>query len=618
MAGAPVMLHAQVTYPTTPPPNTPPNTTPIVPNTPVTVPGNNVPTITPPIMPGQVQPPQNGQYPNGQYNNGQYNNGQYPNNQNNQYNNYNNGQHPNGQYNNTPGSSKFPNALPPAPVGGSGATGGKQRPAYQRNNMPVVRTDQRLPSEIMADKKWTWKRKFFQNMETRYNYYYHAKLKLNTAVRGIGLQWQDDYNHLLPFYPYNVKNPGINNTDLDSVIIKASTGIQLHDPRGKWIPDSYLLIGQAYYYLADYPNADATFRFINTRYAPKSKTQYKAIVGSNENNRNGTAITVATKEKAKGLGRLFQHKSVRNDAFIWRARTLLEQENYDEVRSLVNVLNNDPNFPKRLQAGLAEVQAYSLYSQEKYAEAITPLQKAAETKGDKYAKARMRFILGQLYQRFHKRDSALAEYRHVVALKPDPIMDFQARLAIAGMNAGEEGGSLEQSMAILQSMLKKDRFTPYQDIIYYNMALLQAEYKHQPEAIALLQKSLHTGSENMFQRTMSFKALADIYYNGKDYAQARKYYDSTATFMTPDFADAKLVNTRKNTLDEVVKKTTLIRQEDSLQRIASMSEPDRAKYLQVLTTQLKQQAAQQEMAANAPGNTYTYNPNLPGQQLISG
>ncbi|SCC28847.1 Tetratricopeptide (TPR) repeat [Chitinophaga costaii] len=580
-AGASV-LHAQVTYPTTP------TTTPIVPKTPVTVPSNDVPVITAPTLPGQVQQ-QNTQ----------------------------NSQNQNGQYNNTPANSKFPNALPQAPTG-SGATSGKQRPAYQRNNMPVIRTNQRLPSEIMADKKWTWNRKFFQNMETRYNYYFHAKQKMNAAVRGIGLQWQDDYNHLLPFYPYNVKNLGINNTDLDSVIIKASTGIQLHDPRGKWIPDAYLLIGEAYYYLADYPNADATFRFINTKYAPKSKSQYKAIVGSNENNRNGTAITVATKEKTKGFFRFFQHKAVRNDAFLWRARTLLEQENYDEVRSLINVLINDPNYPKRLQPGLAEVQAYSLYRQEKYAEAIAPLRKAADTKGDKYAKARMRFILGQLYQRFHKRDSALAEYHHVVALKPDPIMDFQARLAIAGMNAGASGGSLEQSMAILQNMLKKDRFTIYHDIIYYNMALLQAEYKHPPEAIALLQKSLRAGSDNMFQRTMTYKALADIYYNGKDYTQARKYYDSTATFMTPDFAEAKLVNTRKNVLDDVVKKKAIIRQEDSLQRIAAMSEPDRVKYLQVLVAQLKQQATQQELAANSPGNNYNYNPNLPGQQLVSG
>lgn len=600
LAGAQV-LHAQVTYPNPTQP-TQPNTTPIVPNAPVTVPGNNTPTvIQAPTLPGQVQQQQ--QQQNGQYNNGQYNNGQY-----------NNGQYNNGQYNNNNG--KFPNSLPNAPAGG---TLGKQRPGYQRNNMPVVHSDQRLPSETMLSKKWTWKRQFFQNMETRYNYYYHAKQKLNNAVRGIGLQWQDDYNHLLPFYPYNIKNLGVNNNDLDSVIIKASTGIQLHDPRGKWIPDSYLLIGQANYYLGSYQDADNTFRFINTRYAPKAKNQYKAIVGSNENSKAGTnAISVATREKTKGVFAFMRHKPVRNDAFIWRARTLLEEENYDEVRSLVNLLNSDPNFPKRLQGGLAEVEAYSLYRQEKYAEAMAPLAKAASTQSDKYAKARMYFILGQLHQRFKQQDSAVMDYKHVIRLKPDPIMDFQARLAIAGMNAGTQGGSLEQGMAILQSMLKKDRFVAYQDIIYYNMALLQSQYGHQDEAINYLHKSLKAGGANMFQRTMSFKAMADIYYTGKDYAQARKYYDSTATFMSPDFPEAKLVNTRKTVLDDVVKKKALIRQEDSLQRIAAMSEQDRTKYLEVLAAQLRQQAAAQEAANNAPGNNYNYNPNLPGQQLLSG
>src|SRR5690242_2743841 len=69
-------------------------------------------------------------------------------------------------------------------------------------NKPVKVEDRRPPSEKMAEKRWTIKRKLVQNTVTRYNYYYHAKLKLEGVLKGINTQRQDNYNVLLPFYPF--------------------------------------------------------------------------------------------------------------------------------------------------------------------------------------------------------------------------------------------------------------------------------------------------------------------------------------------------------------------------------------------------------------------------------
>ncbi|MBV8255480.1 MAG: tetratricopeptide repeat protein [Chitinophaga sp.] len=470
--------------------------------------------------------------------------------------------------------------------------------------------DRRTPAEIMLEKKrWTLYRAFWQNLATRYNYYFHARTKLNKVVRVVNRQGQDNYNVLLPFYPFNMKNQSFSKKELDSVVEKASTGIQLHDPRGKWIPDCYVLMGRAYFYEGDLDNANKTFQYVNIAFAPKNKKEYKTVIGSAENDH----ISVATKEKTKGILAPFRHKRARNDAFLWRARTLLEQHEFDEVQALLNVLHNDPKFPKRLEGSLAEVRAYSNYIQGRYPETIEPLQIAIDKSRDKVAKARMSFILGQLLAMQHRPDSAIEQFREVIHQKPDPMMDFQARIQIAKLNASLENGDPTKSIEGLRHMLRKERFHPYRDGILYTMGMLSYP-KDADAAIAYMQKSLKEPSNNLVQRTLTYKGIADIYYDQRNYLEAKKYYDSTAGVMTNDFADAAVVRTRKNVLGDVAARVALIHREDSLQRIALMPESDRNIYLSKLAGTIKKEAAEKKKAdaKNAANASNSFGSSLVG------
>lgn len=443
-------------------------------------------------------------------------------------------------------------------VFGQNQTGGK----------PVKKEDRRPPSEKMAEKPFTVTRRVVQNTVTRYNYYYHAKLRLEKVLAGINAQRQDNYNVFLPFYPFTVEKLNLNSGELDSVIQKASVAVQIHDPRGRWIDDCFLLIGKAYYYKGDWENANNTFQYINTTFAPKKKSEYNTVVGRSEDDR----LSISTREKQKDwFSRQFRHKSARNDAFVWQARAFLEQGKHDEAQSLLNILAADPYFPRRLNGQLAELQAWRFYKQGNYAQAIAPLEEAIKRSNSGRAqKARMNFILGQLYAAQDRQDSAIRAFRNVIALKPDATMDFNARVQIAKANVKANGGSLEESIAALQRMLRKERFIPFRDAIYYQMAALCAN--EQPErAIDFLQKSLKVESGNMLQKTLTFKGMADIYYATKDYASAQKYYDSTSLIMGADFEEAELVTTRKEALAEVTEKLRIMHLEDSLQTIAALS-----------------------------------------------
>lgn len=465
------------------------------------------------------------------------------------------------------------------------------KPLFKPKDPTQVRVqDRRTPAEIMLEKKkWTLYRAFWQNLATRYNYEYHAKLKLDKTIRKVSRDGKDNYNVLLPFYPFTFKNQNFSKGELDSVIEKSSTGIQLHDPRGKWIPDLYVLMGRAYFYEGDLDNANNTFKYVNIAFAPKNKKEYKTVIGSAENDH----ISIATKENTKGVLAPFRHKRARNDAFLWRARTLVEMKEFDEVQSLLNVLANDPKFPKRLEGSVAEVRAYSNYIQGRYPETIGPLQVAIEKSHDKVSKTRMSFILGQLYAQQHQPDSAIDQFKGVIHRKPDAMMDFQARIQIARLNATREGGNVEQSIEGLKHMLRKDRFQPYRDAILFTMGSLS--YPKDPEAaLGYMKKSLKVPSNNLIQRAITYKGIADIYYTQRKYLDAKNYYDSTVSVMKPDFADYEVIKTRASVLGDVAARVALIQREDSLQRIANMQESDRNIFLTKLAVSIKKDAAEKK------------------------
>ena len=61
-------------------------------------------------------------------------------------------------------------------------------------------------------------KKFFQNLTTRYNYYFNANVKLNEVIERAKLSHVDDYSQLLSFYNYSLDVTAQDQVQLDSVI----------------------------------------------------------------------------------------------------------------------------------------------------------------------------------------------------------------------------------------------------------------------------------------------------------------------------------------------------------------------------------------------------------------
>jgi tetratricopeptide (TPR) repeat protein len=477
---------------------------------------------------------------------------------------------------------------------------------FGKEKKPEKYETRKLGSEKTADKKFTTTRHFLQNTITHYNYYFNSNNKINAVVERAKISNKDDYSRLLPFFPYSLENTAAQKQELDSIIYKSTAGILLHDLRNDWIDNMYLLIGKAYYYRRDFDSAAMTFQFINYNLFPRKKGEDdNRVVGTNES-ASGSNISIANKEKRNFLQKVASLPPSRNDALIWLIRTLIEQDDFGESGGIINTLQNDANLPRRLQNDLDEVNAYWYYKQAGYDSAAAHLEKALTNADDKSDKARREFLLAQLYEMNGQTAKASEYYAKASRHTVDPLMDIYAQLNDAKMyKSGDNIKELNNSIASLLRMAKKDKFEAYRDIVYYSAGQLSLQKPDSNNAIVYFNKSIKYNETNISYKNKAYLQLGDIAYKRKLYKLAAAMYDSLQMSDTSFTDNIALVQTRHAALTKIVGFIDTIEREDSLQRIAGLVPADREVFVKRLVKKIRKENGLKEDASNLSGISST-------------
>lgn len=493
--------------------------------------------------------------------------------------------------------------------------------------------NRQLGSEKMANKKFTIVRRFFQNTYTHYNYYYNANNLLNQIVDRAQQGRTEDYTELLPFYPWSLEQTS-QSKDIDSVLQKCTAGILLHDLRNDWIDNMYLLMGRAYYLRRDFDSAAMAFQFLNYTYAPKAKDGSDIPIGSNAKE-GGNSFSVVNKEKKTPV---LRRPPSRNDAFIWQVRNYTDKGDYLEAASLVSVLRNDPLFPKRLEGMLYESIAYLHYKQQIWDTAAVYLEKSVDEAIDGQDKARRWYLAAQMYQQAGMNQQAAEAYAKSTGMAIDPVMELYARLNSIRLRKTDDSRLIDNNVADLVTMARRDKYFNYRDIIYYAAALYELERDGYAAAENFLQKSIATNTTNSRQRSMSFFQLAEVRYAQKKYGQAASPYDSLQlNALKPQFA--ALVDARKPGCKDIFKAETAISLQDSLLALANMDEAERTAFVKALSKKLRKERGIKEeepsegsmagsgtktptdqpanLFANASGTWYFYEPTIRSNGYLS-
>lgn len=464
-------------------------------------------------------------------------------------------------------------------------------------NIKIQKKREAWSNEKMLKKSWSTPRKVVQNTFTRYNYYFNADRRMDDALLNMQRMKRESYDTLLALYPFD---PDLDSMalkpDMDSIIQKASVGIQIHDPRTKWGDDLYLLLGQAFYYKGDYVNAATAFRYIvSLRELEKKNKEKNKPVSSR--NRAQPSIVEADK---KGALDFLKHQAVHNEALLWLAHTYTEANKIGEAESVLDLLIADPNFPESLKGRYALEKAYLDLEQHNYRSAAPNLFVASNDESlPSWLRIRAAFLTAQLYQEQGKYKEAAERYEKVVDLHPKIDMDFYARKNIA-YSMMSAGGKQEDAVASLKAMLKDGKYLAYYEQVYYVLGRLEANGNNTAAAETYLRKGLNAGRTTRKQRALSFAALGDVYYTTGNYVQSKLSYDSAAILGGRENTDPIFVNAakRSKSLDAVAAPSNTIHTQDSLLALAAMSEKDQRaairKYIRTLEQRMSDSIARAE------------------------
>jgi hypothetical protein len=480
---------------------------------------------------------------------------------------------------------------------------------------PEKFTERKLGSEKMANKKFNFWRRFTQNNFTRYNYFFNGNNKINLVLERAKANQADDFSKLLSYYPYSLENTSAQKVELDSVIYKSTAGILLHDLRNDWIDDEYLLMGKAYFLRKDFDSAAATFQFIQYNLFPRKKDEDdNRVVGSKEFSA-GSSVSIANSEKQSLVKKITGKPPSRNDALVWLARTLIEQNEMGDAAGLIQTLKNDPQLPPRLVNDLDDINAYWFFKQNIYDSAAVYLEKGLSNTANKQDKARSEFLLAQLYEQIGNYEKAGEYYSKSSLHTTVPMMDIYAQMNNAKMRRGNDPKELDKGIDNLVKLTKKDNFDSYRDILFFasgDLAMLKPDTN---QAVQFYNKSYQLNESNVTFKNKAFLKLADIAYQRKQYEQSFAFYDSLQSGDT-SLAEETLaeIQTRRNSLSKIVEQIVIINKQDSVQAIARMNEPERTAFVKKLSKKLRKARGLKE-EDNSGGNdvpiTFSKDANAP-------
>ncbi len=395
-----------------------------------------------------------------------------------------------------------------------------------------------------STKKNTFFSRNYHGVTTKYNGYFNARLRVQEGAAQLAKSHEDKYDRILKVFRFaDPQKAKAVYPDMDEAIKKASLVIERHSMEIKgreynaWIDDSYLLVGQAYFYKHDFFSALEAFQYVASNY---------------------------------------KYNAIRFDALVWEMKADLELGRYYDAQNIYDFVSNNKDFPSRLRSELYATAASMALQVSNYPQAIEYLGKAVASEKKRDKRTRYTYILAQLYQHEGDYPRAFALYERVIKLNPPYEMAFSAKINRA-RSFDPEGKNSKEIRDQLTKMLRDDKNAEYLDQIYYALAGLSQKESNEPEAIDFLNKSVAASTSNTNQKALSYLELAKIYFGKPEYRKAQIYYDSTVTFLSKEHPDYTVILNTRNSLNSVVENLNTIELQDSLQVLAALPAAEREK-----------------------------------------
>ena len=394
--------------------------------------------------------------------------------------------------------------------------------------------------------------KAFHDINSKYNSYFLARETIKATEKEIFDNRKENYNRVLDVLVATDTNAFKSfDTKMEDCIKKCANIPNRHE-ESKWLDPSYILIGKARFFRREFEDAINTFKYINTR---------------------------GTDPASKNL------------ALVELMRTYMIMEDMKAARSAMFVLRKRA-MDKEVQMEYLLMRGHFYRKEGNMIEMARSLGSAVKIMPRGEKKARVHFILGQVYQQLGRDELAFKNYKAVQNNNPTYELSFYASVSMAKVSKLSDGNDAKKVYRYYKQLLRDDKNIEYQDKIYYEMGLFELKQGNVNKAVENLNESIIVSTDNPTQKAYSFLQLGEIYYADlQQYELAKAYYDSVMTSLPKNVENYKQIERRRNTLTEFVENLTIYRSEDSLQRMVKIPEPQRGDYI---TSQLKLEETQKQ------------------------
>ena len=427
--------------------------------------------------------------------------------------------------------------------------------------------------------------KTYHNITAKYNAYFLAREEMMKVEKAIKDDHERNFNKILKVFP-DIDSAIISSQKeiIEDIIKKASIAIQRHK-NSKWVDDSYILIGESRFLNGEFPSAIETFKYVN--------------VNSEDDD-------------------------ARHKALIDLIRTYIHYREYANATYVSDYLKKE-KLNKQNTKELALTRAYFYQLNDDLDNMIKNLMTATPLMKNREGKAKIHFILGQIFQELGFDAEAYNHYSDCLGSNPDYELSFYAKLNMAQVTELGATSDIKRIRKYFKKLLKDKKNEEFQDKIYYEIAEFELKQENVDKAVESYEKSVAASVSNPRQKSYSYLRLGQIYYDQfKEYETAKAYYDSVVSVMPQDDDQFEAVKERQEVLSDFVEQITTIQVQDSLLNVASYDSMQLVAFVDNYVTEqerLEKEArekAEKENKRNNNNNNFFNNLNENQDQLAIG
>lgn len=317
-----------------------------------------------------------------------------------------------------------------------------------------------------------------------------------------------------------------------------------------------------------------------------------------------TSSTDSEPETPKKENYFLKHRPAYAEGLLWLGRTYIERQMYDEAFRVIHQAVQEPSASPAVLREAPVALAHLYLRQERYEEAIPYLKEAIAKADKKKLRARYQYILAQIYQKQGRLAEAVHSFAQVRKSRPGYEMDFNARLqlTLSSWMAGQ--AVAEETRKDLHRMIQDKKNIDFKDRLYYALAEVELVEGDTAQALIHLTESLAYNPANKAQRAETQLRLADLYYEREEYIAAKMFYEQALESLLATDDRYERASRLSRNLTEIARNLQIIQLQDSLIRIAGLSDKERIELAEAIKAErlaASQKAKTPEAGAKGEG-----------------